>query len=83
MNIDMEAHIRERAYTLWQQEGGPEGRALEYWSRAERETAAMHEAMQRATESPAAKAPKKGTSASAASRQQAKTKRAKTQDLHA
>lgn len=81
MNIDLEARIRERAYTLWQQEGGPEGRALEYWSRAERETAAMHDAMQRAAEAPA-KAPKKR--APAPTREPAKTKRsAKAQSLHA
>lgn len=26
--------IRERAYFLWQKEGGPEGRDIEFWERA-------------------------------------------------
>jgi hypothetical protein len=26
--------VRERAYSLWEQDGGPEGRADEYWHRA-------------------------------------------------
>ncbi|MDB5570443.1 MAG: hypothetical protein JWN93_1626 [Hyphomicrobiales bacterium] len=30
-------NIRSRAYALWEQEGRPEGRALEHWERAERE----------------------------------------------
>ncbi|MDX6750022.1 DUF2934 domain-containing protein [Geminicoccaceae bacterium 1502E] len=29
--------IRERAYDLWQQEGSPEGREMEFWLAAERE----------------------------------------------
>lgn len=31
--------IRQRAYELWEQEGCPEGRDMEYWLRAERELA--------------------------------------------
>ncbi len=32
--------IRHRAYRLWNEDGCPEGRALEYWLRAEAELAA-------------------------------------------
>lgn len=32
-----ESDIRARAYALWESDGSPEGRALEYWERAERE----------------------------------------------
>ena len=30
----IETRIRERAYTMWEQDGRPEGRADEYWQRA-------------------------------------------------
>jgi hypothetical protein len=33
---DIETRIRERAYTLWDQDGRPEGRAEEYWEKARR-----------------------------------------------
>ena len=29
--------VRERAYALWEADGRPDGRALEYWREAERE----------------------------------------------
>ena len=29
--------IRERAYAIWEQDGRPEGRSLDHWSRAEAE----------------------------------------------
>ena len=32
---DSEHRIRERAYHLWQADGCPEGRAQEYWERAQ------------------------------------------------
>ncbi len=32
---EREDRIRERAYRLWQDDGSPEGRADEYWGRAE------------------------------------------------
>jgi hypothetical protein len=32
-----ETEIRARAYALWESEGSPEGRELDYWYRAERE----------------------------------------------
>ncbi|HGL4260314.1 DUF2934 domain-containing protein [Burkholderia dolosa] len=37
MNEDRETQIRERAYRLWQADGSPEGRADEYWQRAEQQ----------------------------------------------
>jgi hypothetical protein len=37
MNPDKEARIRERAYTLWVEEGRIPGRSDEYWYRAEQE----------------------------------------------
>ncbi|HTH61616.1 MAG TPA: DUF2934 domain-containing protein [Paraburkholderia sp.] len=35
MDQQTEERIRQRAYRLWQDDGSPEGRADEYWSRAE------------------------------------------------
>jgi len=32
--LDDERAIRERAYFLWENEGRPEGRALDHWQRA-------------------------------------------------
>lgn len=37
MNEDRETRIRERAYRLWQADGEPDGKADEYWQRAERQ----------------------------------------------
>jgi hypothetical protein len=34
---ELRERIRRRAYALWEQEGRPEGRADEYWRRAEAE----------------------------------------------
>ena len=34
---DREHAIRERAYTIWEQDGRPEGRSLAHWSQAEAE----------------------------------------------
>jgi hypothetical protein len=31
---EREARIREQAYRLWEQDGGPHGRDAEYWERA-------------------------------------------------
>ncbi|MBV8399472.1 MAG: DUF2934 domain-containing protein [Acetobacteraceae bacterium] len=31
---DIEQRIRERAYQIWEEEGRPDGRALEHWERA-------------------------------------------------
>jgi Protein of unknown function (DUF2934) len=32
--LDEDQAIRERAYFLWENEGRPEGRALDHWQRA-------------------------------------------------
>jgi hypothetical protein len=34
---ELEHHLRERAYFLWEQEGRPDGQAHEFWERACRE----------------------------------------------
>jgi Protein of unknown function (DUF2934) len=34
-----ERRVRMRAYQIWEQEGRPEGRALDHWLRAKRELA--------------------------------------------
>ena len=36
----LEDRIRQRAYRLWREDGSPEGRANEYWHRAEKQIAA-------------------------------------------
>jgi hypothetical protein len=36
---EVEHHLRERAYFLWEREGRPEGLAHEFWERACREEA--------------------------------------------
>ncbi|AOI61530.1 hypothetical protein WL88_00895 [Burkholderia diffusa] len=35
MNQQREAQVRERAYRLWEADGAPDGKADEYWLRAE------------------------------------------------
>ena len=37
-----EAHVRDRAYWLWEADGRPEGRAEEYWQRALAEMIEAH-----------------------------------------
>ncbi len=37
---EREQAIRERAYSIWEQEGWPEGRSLAHWSQAEAEIGA-------------------------------------------
>jgi hypothetical protein len=41
-NESRQQRIRERAYHLWEADGGPHGRELEYWERA-RELVGMEE----------------------------------------
>ncbi len=48
-----EQRIRERAYHLWEADGAPEGRDLEYWERA-RELVGMEESAGSGQISPAA-----------------------------
>jgi hypothetical protein len=37
MRIPSEQSIRERAYQLWEQDGRPDGRSIDYWLQAARE----------------------------------------------
>ena len=37
MPTERNRQIRERAYSLWEADGAPEGREWEYWLRAERD----------------------------------------------
>ena len=39
MTVSHQIKIRDRAYALWEREGSPQGKDLEYWHRAERELA--------------------------------------------
>ena len=39
MTIAHQTKIRDRAYALWERDGSPEGKHLEYWHRAERQLA--------------------------------------------
>lgn len=41
MEVDREQAIRERAYALWERDGCPDGKALEYWLHAELEISEM------------------------------------------
>lgn len=40
MDQNVERRIRERAYSIWEEEGRPEGRDVEHWLRAAQEVAA-------------------------------------------
>jgi hypothetical protein len=40
---EREAQVRERAYRLWEEEGRPHGRDLEFWARARELVAAERE----------------------------------------
>jgi len=42
---DPQQRIRERAYTLWEQEDRPDGRAAEHWALARRQVAAAEAAL--------------------------------------
>ncbi|MFZ4407144.1 MAG: DUF2934 domain-containing protein [Paracraurococcus sp.] len=42
---DPQQRIRERAYTLWEQEGRPEGRAAAHWALARHQVAAAEAAL--------------------------------------
>lgn len=37
MDEELERTIRERAYVLWEADGRPEGRDMDYWRQAEQE----------------------------------------------
>ena len=62
--MDISQQIRERAYTLWQADGCPDGQAMDYWLAAEAEvTPVVATRAPSATKSGSAKT--KGTKASA------------------
>ena len=42
---DREDKIRQRAYSLWEEEGHPQGRAEHHWQRAAREVETLAEAV--------------------------------------
>jgi hypothetical protein len=44
MNDEREERVRRRAYQLWEDDGAPEGKADEYWGRAEKQVAAEYDA---------------------------------------
>ena len=50
----LRGRIEERAYSLWESDGRPEGRALDYWLQAEQEILAQSEAGE-------ARSPQEGT----------------------
>lgn len=60
MDYKMQEQVAERAYSLWQAEGCPEGRDLDHWLAAEHELLTMRPAkrLNGARKAPAA-APKK------------------------
>jgi hypothetical protein len=39
MNRNLQSEIAQRAYFIWEEEGRPNGRALEHWIKAEEEVA--------------------------------------------
>ena len=58
MNDRLEHQIRERAYLLWEAEGRPEGRDLEFWARAETEISAQRAGARKSMNKPTAPRPK-------------------------
>jgi hypothetical protein len=44
MDEELQRSIRERAFALWENDGCPEGRELDYWLQAERELAGQRAA---------------------------------------
>jgi hypothetical protein len=75
--MNLEHEIRVRAYSLWEQEGRTEGRALDYWSRAEREVAAMQDALKAAVATTQAAAASKPAEAKASGAKKPAAKKAK------
>jgi len=67
---DLEQRVRIRAYYLWEQEGRPEGRDLEFWDRAraadgEKDNPAARAPQEFAGETGAAPLPERGASSGA------------------
>ena len=59
MEQSLEQRIRERAYTLWLENGCADGNAEQHWIAAERELLAMMTAELPASAAPAARKPSK------------------------
>jgi len=57
MPTERNDQIRERAYCLWEADGSPEGKEMDYWLRAEQDVSAV-------TRKPSQKAKSAGRSAS-------------------
>ena len=60
--------IRERAYCLWQADGAPEGRDMDYWLRAEQD-------LKTTTRKPGRKAKSGGSISTSAAKPRASSKR--------
>lgn len=60
--MDREQQIRERAYAIWQRQGGVHGLQDEHWRQAESEMSAEEDAGLDAGPQPKALAPKRKTS---------------------
>lgn len=54
MDQNVERRIRDRAYSIWEEEGRPAGRDVEHWLRAAQEVAAEEGAPAAAEDAPAA-----------------------------
>jgi hypothetical protein len=59
MEQSLEQRIRERAYTLWLENGCADGNAVQHWLAAERELLAMMTAQAPASTAPATRKPSK------------------------
>lgn len=59
MTPDRYAEIAKRAYTLWELEGRPAGKALEHWLRAEAEFEAKEPAQTGTSSKPGRPTPKR------------------------
>lgn len=75
--------IRERAYELWQQDGCPDGRSLEYWLRAEADLAGTTDAAAGAAAEPAPAMDEPAATAAPARRRAARPKAAIVADAPA
>ena len=52
MAFDSEEHIRVRAYHLWEANGRPEGRDLEFWTQAQQALNSSSKHVSRRTRAP-------------------------------
>ena len=72
MPTERNRQIRERAYSLWEADGSPEGREWDYWLRAEQDLDAEAQTPKRGAKTSSTRTAKSGTSSKSA----AKTKTA-------